>query len=49
MVGCQALDSLTIDSRADWIRQTKKEPGAALPGFRQHQLVGLNEATHLGL
>ncbi len=43
------LDFLMMDNRAEWIRQTKKEPAPAEPGFSLRELMGLNGVALLGL
>jgi hypothetical protein len=49
MVSCNALDDLMIETRAKWIRLTKKEPVAPSPGFSLPELMAQAGWTSLGL
>ncbi len=49
MVSYNMLDDLMIETRATWLRLTKKEPIAPSPGFSLRELMALNGQTHFGL
>ncbi|KAK3934461.1 hypothetical protein QBC46DRAFT_399728 [Diplogelasinospora grovesii] len=49
MVSCNALDDLMMQTRAEWIRLTKKEPVAPPPGYSLRELMARNGRTNFGL